>query len=116
MENLPPEWIVQQSNDPFANAKITEYTAIRQVLSSHPFLYQGQYCKRLAVEVKQHVKSKKGTAGVFCLFAFGDAPEHAPDQEEPMPDFKMDVAVYNETDLQMIAEASLKSAQAQQLR
>ena len=90
----------------FKGAKVTEYTAIRQVLTSHPYIYNSRWCRPFSVEVKQHVKSKKGTGGVFCMFAFGDSPEHAPDQDKPLPDFLMNVALYNESDLQQIAEAT----------
>mmetsp|Transcript_22136 Transcript_22136/g.45191 ORF Transcript_22136/g.45191 Transcript_22136/m.45191 type:complete len:179 (+) Transcript_22136:137-673(+) len=90
----------------FHKATVAEYTAVRKVLTSHPFIYNARWCQPFSVEVKQHVKSKKGTAGVFCLFAFGDSPEHAPDQSKPVPDFFMNVALYNESDLQQIAEAT----------
>ena len=91
----------------FAGAKIAEYTAIRLVLSSHPFLYNTKYCKQVAVEVKGHVKSDKGRRGVYLIFAIGDAAEHAPDQDNPLPDFNMKIAVYSQKDLDLIAVENL---------
>ena len=95
----------------FQGAKPTEYTAIRKMLSSHPFLYNNRWCKDFSMEVKRHVKSKKGTAGVFCIFAIGDSTEHAPEGSAPLPDFTMNVALYNETDLDNLAGANLTPAQ-----
>ena len=95
----------------FEGARPVEYTAIRKMLSSHPFLYSSRWCKAFSMEVKQHMKSKKGTAGVFCIFAIGDSTEHAPEGSAPLPDFTMNVALYNETDLDNIAGANLTPAQ-----
>jgi hypothetical protein len=91
----------------FATAKVAEHTAIRQVLSSHPFLYNSKYSKSVAVEVKKHLKKKNGADGVFFIFAIGDAPAHAPDQDDPLPDFVMKIAVYSQNDLYLIADTNL---------
>ena len=45
------------------------------------------------------------------MFAYGDATEHAPDQDSPLPDFNMDVAAYFVSDLLKIADASLRQMQ-----
>lgn len=91
----------------FRAAKVAELSAIREVLSSHPFLYNTKWCKGLSTFIKQVVKSKRGGAGCCCLFAYGDHPEHAPDQDNPMPNFDMNVAPYFVADLNEIARVNL---------
>ena len=90
----------------FTHAKIAELTALRQTLSSHPYMYNARWCKAMSLAVKENVKMQKGKAGVFIIFAYGDAPEHAPDQDDAVPDFNMNIALYNENDLEMIAKAN----------
>ena len=99
----------------FNDARVAELTAIRQTLGSHPFLYNRPWCKTLAQHVKKHVNEQRGKAGVCCLFAYGDAAEHAPDQDDPKADFDMNVASYFVSDLEKIAEASVKQLRRQQL-
>ena len=98
----------------FGSAKVAEITALRQTLSSHPFLYNARWCKTLSVEIKKHAKEQRGAAGCCCLFACGDVAEHAPDQQSPLPDFNMSVAPYFVSDLHKIAEASLAAHRAAQ--
>ena len=43
-------------------------------------------------KIKKAVKSQKGKSGCCCIFAIGDAPLHAPDQDQPRPNFNMNVA------------------------
>ena len=94
------------------SAKVAEITALRQTLMHHPFLYNSRWCRTFAIEMKKHLKKHQGANGCCCIFACGDAPEHAPDQQNPLPDFNMEVKPYFVSDLHKIAEASLAPLRA----
>ena len=91
----------------FAGARPVELTAMREVLSSHPFLFNAVWCRAFAKEIKITAKKHKGERGPVVLFAFGDVAEHAPDQEHALPDFSMSVAPYHLHDLYAIAKHNL---------
>ena len=91
----------------FAAARPVELTALRAVLSGHPFLYNSVWCKNFAKEIKIAAKRHAGACGPMFLFAIGDAPEHAPDQDHPLPDFTMKVAPFFMSDLLNLAEHNL---------
>ena len=89
-------------------ARTVELTAIREVLGSHPFLYNHGWCRTFAKELKKDVKKHAGDVrGPMILFAIGDSADHAPDQDDPMPDFNMKVAPFFLSDLYSIADNNL---------
>ena len=87
----------------FAAARPTELTALREVLSSHPYLYHQGWCKTFAKEIKIAVKQHVGTCGPMFLFAVGDSAE----DQDHVPDFNMKMAPFFLSDLFSIADDNL---------
>ena len=95
-------------DDVFRKTALVEREAVRATLAGHPFLYNRTWCKQVGVAVKQAIKQRNGQAGCCCIFAYGDAAIHGPDQDEHLPDFYMNVAQYFSEDLRLIAEHNLR--------
>lgn len=60
-------------NQVMPKAQVLELTAIRQVLNSHPYLFQRGWCKEFSVAAKEAVKKAGGKLGCYCLVAYGDS-------------------------------------------
>lgn len=91
-------------------AKLVELEGIRRELSTHPYLYDSQWSKRVSTAAKKAVKQHKGSPGLLCLITYGDHADHAPEGAVPAPNFFMSVATYFVRDLKIIAEQNLSSA------
>lgn len=95
-----------------AGAQRVDLTGIRQALSAHPYLFNRGWGKQVSVAAKEAAKKAGGKAGCYCLIAYGDSAEHAPEGLDPMPDFCMNVMPYFHRDLKLIAEHNLRQHQA----
>ena len=59
-------------------AKLVELEGIRRELSTHPFLYDSGWSKRVATAAKKAVRLHKGAPGLLVLIAFGCVAKEAP--------------------------------------
>ena len=96
-----------------AAARVIEVQAVRSTLSSHPLLYAGGWAKDFSKHVKQTVKAQAGSQSCACLFAYGDAAQHAADQDDARPDFMMNVALFFFKILKEVAEHNLRALAVQ---
>ena len=91
-------------------AKLVELEGIRRELSTHPYLYDSGWSKRVSTAAKKAVKQHKGAPGLLCLITYGDHADHAPEGAVPAANFFMSVATYFVRDLKIIAEQNLTGA------